>query len=72
MPALPPGLEQFSSLYNIDLGAGAPRAATLTVRLSKQTEDPRQLGFYTFTDNQWKLLGPVQPADDGKSARGEV
>ena len=72
MPAVPAGLEALSSLYDIEGGGSPSGPATLTVRLSKRTEDARQLGFYTYVDGQWKRVGAAVPVEDGRQARGEV
>jgi hypothetical protein len=72
MPNLPEGLEAASALYDIKAPDTLSGPATLTVRLSKQTQDASNLGFYTYADSQWQRLGAVQPADDGRAASGEV
>jgi hypothetical protein len=72
MPDLPEGLEAASALYDIKAPDTMTGPATLTVRLSKQTQDVGNLGFYTYANSQWERLGGVQPADNGRAASGEV
>ncbi|MGE0136048.1 MAG: hypothetical protein AB7L91_16450 [Dehalococcoidia bacterium] len=72
IPDLPEGLEAASAFYDIADSAATQGAATLTVRLSQQTNDGRNLAFYTYLDGQWQRLGSVEPADGGRAARGEV
>lgn len=72
LPALPEGLEAASALYDINSSAAAQGPATLTVRLTQQTNDGRNLAFYTYLDGSWERLAPVEPADGGRAARGEV
>jgi hypothetical protein len=71
-PDLPQGLEAVSALYQLKAAADVTVPATLTVRLSKQTQDGSNLGFYTHASGQWERIGAVQPADDGHAASGEV
>ncbi|MBX7110429.1 MAG: hypothetical protein K1X87_01100 [Dehalococcoidia bacterium] len=72
LPALPEGIEAASAFYDIAASASNQGPATLTVRLSQQTNDGRNLAFYTYADGQWERLAAVEPADGGRAARGEV
>lgn len=72
IPNLPEGLEAASAFYDIAASEAPPGPATLTVRLSQQTNDGRNLAFYTYLDGQWERLASVEPADGGRAARGEV
>lgn len=72
MPELPEGLEAASALYDIEAPESRSGAATLTVRLSKQTGDASNLAFYTYADENWERLASVETVDGGRAAQGEV
>ena len=72
LPALPEGLEAVSALYDIEAPDTITGPATLTVRLSKQVDDAKNLAFYAHVDGRWQRLAAVQPADGGRAASGEV
>jgi hypothetical protein len=72
MPALPEGLEAASALYDIQGSGSVQGPVTLTVRLTKATQDTRALAFYTYTNNDWLRLASVTATEDGKSVRGDI
>ncbi len=72
VPTLPEGLEAVSAFYDLQTDDTVTGARTLTVRLSRQTEDATNLAFYTHVDDRWERLAAVQPVDGGRAASGEV
>lgn len=72
VPDLPEGLEAVSAFYDLDADDTVTGARTLTVRLSRQTEDATNLAFYTHVDDEWQRIAAVQPVDGGRAASGEV
>lgn len=72
LPELPEGLEAVSALYDIDADDTVTGARTLTVRLSRQTDDATNLAFYTHVNDEWERIAAVQPVDGGRAASGEV
>lgn len=73
-PPLPPNLINLSPyLFDIsipnDLAQGS---LVLRLQLAKATQDPSNIGFYTFEDGRWQRVASATLSADGSEAQGEL
>ena len=69
LPEIPEVLGSASPMFNVRAPGGFAGPFELTIRLSTPTQDPRNLGAYTWDGGEWVRLGPAELASDGVSAR---
>lgn len=72
MPGLPEGLEAASAMFDLAAPADQQGASRITVPLKEPQTDARNLGMYTYIDNNWQRLSDVALIAGGEAARGDV
>lgn len=72
MPGLPDGLEAASAMFDLAAPEDQQGASRVTVPLKEPQTDPRNLGMYTYIDNNWQRLSDVTLIAGGEAARGDV
>ncbi len=72
LPPLPSGLSAVSRLYELSVPDGLKGSQVIEVALTGQTDDAKDLGFYTYEGVAWKRLAVATLTAGGKSASGEL
>jgi hypothetical protein len=72
MPDLPDGLEAASLMFNLSAPADQQGASRVTVPLKEKQTEARNLGLYSFVDDDWQRLSDVTLIVGGEAARGDV
>lgn len=72
MPELPDQLSPLSPIFDIAPPADHGGPVTLTLSLTTQTRDGRNLGAFTWDGEQWLRLGGAELVQDGTAARVEL
>ena len=68
-PPIPDVLGAASPIYELSAPAGRLGPFEFTLRLTNPTQDPRNLGAYTWNGEAWVRLGDAVLSSDGVSAR---
>ena len=72
IPDVPDTLRSLSPLFDLTASLGEEGPFALTLRLSRPTQDQRNLGAYTHRDGTWRRLNPATLTADGVAARVEL
>ncbi len=72
MPKLPAGLVAASPMFDLAAPEDQRGASGVTVPLKEQATDARNLGLYSYIDQQWERLSDVTLVAGGEAVRGEV
>jgi spore germination protein YaaH len=74
LPSLPEGLVALSALYEMTVPPEAKEQGCLvtTISLTTATQDPANLGFYTYEDGNWRRLAAATLAEDGAAAEAQL
>jgi hypothetical protein len=74
LPSLPEGLVPLSSLFEMTVPEEAKEQGCLvtSINLTKATQDPANLGFYTYEDGNWRRLAAATLTEDGAAAEAQL
>lgn len=72
MPAVPAGLVAMSRLYDIAVDDGIAGPLRVEIRLNQATQDPADLGYYTWDGSRWTRLGDVDLRPGGSAVAGTI
>jgi spore germination protein YaaH len=74
LPSLPEGLVPLSALYEMSVPPEAKEQGCLvsTMSLTTPTQDPANLGFYTYEDGNWRWLAAATLTEDGAAAEAQL
>lgn len=74
LPSLPEGLVPLSALYEMNVPPEAKEQGCLvtTISLTTPTQDPANLGFYTYEDGNWRRLAAATLTEDGTAAEAQL
>ena len=71
-PDVPDSLRPVSPIYDLSIPAALPGPYIVTLRLTSDTQDQRNLGAYTHQDGGWQRLNPALLTLRGGAARVEL
>ncbi|HEX5940211.1 MAG TPA: hypothetical protein VFZ12_07605 [Dehalococcoidia bacterium] len=72
IPTIPQNLVQESPLRELTANETPCGPLNITLNLNQQTDDPNNLGFYTFEDGLYRKIADATLTTDGTAAQGQL